>query len=461
MHRIYQTTIKNNHIIHDLLGRIPFKNQLIFLCLPVEELMYGGMAGGGKSEALLLASLQYIDEQFIPEGENKQVYDALILRRTLDDLEMPNAILDRAKQWLLPYEETGLLTYRDIKKQFRFNTGATLTFRYLAHNNDVTKYQGSELQFVGYDELTQFTEYQYTYLHSRLRKTEDNPIPLRMRSASNPGGVGHEWVKARFVTNKSPCLFIPSRYTENPHLNQEKYGKQLDKITDEVTRQQLKYGNWDIIMQSGLLMDLETYKNRQIRFNEFKGWTPVYCTIGIDPASTGTDRFSMACICYFDNGKLVLVDLDSTTSSKPEQRLINFIIRNQRYKPRVVVFEKEAGSSPHYALNYWQGILKDLMVRLGFYVTQIPASSTGSKYNRALPVAYHIRNGTMYINQDINKLYEDTEIYDPVNELSSQLIYVHPDKEIMKQYRSPDELDSTAYAMEKMMESITGLRMAV
>ena len=438
---------------------IPFKNQLLYLCFPAEELMYGGMAGGGKSQALLISALQYIDEKFIPEGEDKQVYDALILRRTLDDLEMPNAILDRAKQWLLPFEDTGLLTYRDIKKQFRFNTGATLTFRYLAHNNDVTKYQGSELQFVGYDELTQFNEYQYTYLHSRLRKTDDNPIPVRMRSASNPGGVGHDWVKRRFIKKDSPCLFIPSSYTENPHLNQEEYGKQLDKITDEVTRQQLKYGNWDIVLNKGRLMDLDTYMSRCIPYTTFKDWTPVYTTIGVDMASTGNDKFAMSCLVYFDNSKLVLVDMDATPYQDQEHRLRNFILRNQQWKPRVINFEKEAGSSPHFAMNYWGQILGDLATKLGFYVTDTPASTLGGKYQRAYPVAYHIRNGTMLINKDIPKIRLDGEVYNFVDVLQNQLIYVHPDREVMKEYPSPDELDSTGYAFSKMQESITGLKL--
>lgn len=413
--------------------------------------MYGGQAGGGKSDALLMSALEYVNE---PD------YHALLLRRTYKDLALPNAIMNRCANWLNPFVVSGEVKWDGNTKTYTFPSGATLTFGYLAHDNDLDQYQGSELQFVGFDELTQFTEKQYTYLHSRLRKLEDSVVPIRMRAGSNPGGRGHDWVKKRFVDDKSDLPFIPSSYLDNIYLDRDNYGEQLDKL-DELTRQQLKFGNWDIILSSGLLMDLDTYNNRKISYNEFKDWQPVYTTIGIDPASTGTDRFSMACLCYFDNGKLVLTDLDSTTSSKPEQRLINFIVRNQRYKPRVVVFEKEAGSSPHYALNYWQGILQDLMVRLGFYVTQIPASSTGSKYNRAVPVAYHIRNGTMYINQDINKLYEDAEMYDPVNELSSQLIYVNPDKEIMKQYRSPDELDSTAYAMEKMQESISGLRLEV
>ena len=434
----------------------PFFNQIKFLICDEEELLFGGQAGGAKTSALLMSALMYCD--YIPKDENKCVYDALILRRTLDDLEMPNAILDRAKQWLLPFEDEGLLYYKDIKKKFTFSSGATLTFRYLAHNNDLNKYQGAELQFIGFDELTQFPENQYLYLHSRLRKTEDNPIPLRMRGASNPGGIGHDWVKKRFINADSPCSYVPSAYTDNPYLNHDEYGKQLDKL-DEVTRQQLKFGNWDIIMQSGLLMDLDTYMSRCIPYQTFKDWKPVYTTIGVDMASTGNDKFAMSCLVYFDNSKLVLVDMDSTPYQDQEDRLRNFILRNQQWKPRVINFEKEAGSSPHIAMNYWGQILGDLATKLGFYVTDTPASTLGGKYQRAYPVAYHIRNGTMLINKEIPKISLDGVVYNFVDVLQNQLIYVHPDREVMKEYPSPDELDCVGYAFSKMQESISGLKL--
>lgn len=436
----------------------PFYKQVQFLISDLEELLFGGQAGGSKTSALLMSSLMYCD--YLPEDEDQVTYDALILRRTLDDLEMPNAILDRAKQWLLPFEDEGLVQYKDLKKKFTFYTGATLTFRYLAHNNDLNKYQGAELQFIGFDELTQFPENQYLYLHSRLRKTEDNPIPLRMRGASNPGGVGHDWVKKRFINEDSPCSYIPSAYTDNPYLNHNDYGKQLDKL-DELTRQQLKYGNWDAVISDGLLMNRTQYGNALISRETFWDWKPVYTTIGVDPASTGTDKFSMACLTYFDNCKLVLVDLDATPDQDQETRLRNFIIRNQRWLPRVVNFEREAGSSPHFALNYWGDVLQDLMMKLGFYVIDTPASSTGNKYNRAYPVAYHIRNGTMFINRDIGGVNVGGQWYNLVDSLGNQFIYAHPDKVVMRDYPSPDEMDSVSYAFEKMSESISGLSLTL
>lgn len=407
------------------------------------------MAGGGKSDALLMSALQYVTE---PD------YHALLLRRTYKDLALPNAIMSRCGNWLSDFVASKEVRWDNNTKTYTFPSGASLTFGYLAHDNDLDQYQGSELQFVGFDELTQFTERQYTYLHSRLRKLENSDVPIRMRGGTNPGGRGHEWVKKRFITGELP--YIPSSYLDNIYLDRENYGKQLDKL-DEMTKQQLKYGNWDIILSTGLLMDLKTFNERKISFEEFKDWEPVYCTIGIDPASTGEDRFSMSCLVYFNNGKLVLVDLDSTTSSKPENRLVNFIVRNQRYQPKVVNIEQEPGSSPHYALNYWRNLLADLSSKLGFYVINTSASSTGNKYARAYGFAYHIRQGNMLINSDINSFYEGSELYSPVDELGNQLVFLHPDKAVMDEFRSPDESDSVAYAFVKMSESISGLALKV
>jgi predicted phage terminase large subunit-like protein len=98
----------------------------------------------------------------------------------------------------------------------------------------------------GFDELTSFLENQYTYLFSRLRKNIDSFVPLRMRSASNPGDIGHEWVKKRFVVpeiqNKN-CRFIKSTLEDNPTLNYDEYVASLSHL-DTITKQQLLEGKW-------------------------------------------------------------------------------------------------------------------------------------------------------------------------------------------------------------------------
>jgi predicted phage terminase large subunit-like protein len=157
---------------------LPTPKQLALLLAPELEVLWGGSAGGGKSDGLLMAALEYVD---VPG------YTALLLRRTYADLSLPGALMDRAHQWLRGTDAH----WSDQKKTYTFPSGATLTFGYLQTDADKFRYQGSELCFIGWDELTQFPETSYRYLFSRLRKPANVEVPLRLRSASNPGGVGH------------------------------------------------------------------------------------------------------------------------------------------------------------------------------------------------------------------------------------------------------------------------------
>jgi len=213
----------------------PHPPQLAYLMLPQREALYGGAAGGGKSAALLTAALQYVDILG---------YAAILFRRTFADLSLPGALMDRARDWLGPSDAR----WSDVEKTWHFPFGATLTFGYLDTANNRFRYQSAEFQFVGFDELTQFPEQDYRYLFSRLRKPSEGPlsqVPLRMRAASNPGGLGHDWVKQRFITEagKEGRVFIPARLRDNPSLDAETYIKGLDEL-DPITRQQLLNGDW-------------------------------------------------------------------------------------------------------------------------------------------------------------------------------------------------------------------------
>lgn len=211
----------------------PTSKQAQFLALDCREALYGGAAGGGKSDALLMAALQYVH---VPG------YAAIIFRRTYADLALPGALMDRAREWLQPTAAT----WNEREKTWTFPSGATLTFGYLEHEADKFRYQSAEFQFIGFDEATQFTETQYKYLLSRLRRCVGHNVPLRQRAASNPGGLGHEWVKARFVKpGREGCVFVAARLVDNPHLDQESYRANLREL-DEATRRQLEDGDWDV-----------------------------------------------------------------------------------------------------------------------------------------------------------------------------------------------------------------------
>jgi predicted phage terminase large subunit-like protein len=228
--------------LNPYIPQIPTPKQALFLMLPHREAFFGGAGGGGKSSALLMAALQYVD---YPN------YAAIILRRTFSDLNKPGAIMDRAKEWLIRYSD---VRWNSQDKRFTFPSGATLSFGYLENSGDHFQYQGAEFQFIGFDELTQFPENQYLYLYSRLRKNKDNPVPLRMRAAGNPGGRGHEWVKQRFIVEgavNQQRVFIPAKMVDNPHLDQTEYFESLMQL-DPVTREQMLNGNWDATLQGGM-----------------------------------------------------------------------------------------------------------------------------------------------------------------------------------------------------------------
>lgn len=221
------TVLDNLYIPHQ-----PTKQQAVFLTLPSLEAMFGGAAGGGKSDALLMAALQYVE---VPG------YAALLLRRSYADLALPGALMDRAHEWLRGTDAR----WNENTKTWTFPSGATITFGYLEYENHKYRYQGSEFQFIGFDELTQFTQTMYTYLFSRLRRLEGSTIPIRMRAASNPGGIGHEWVYERFVV--APDLFnhafVPAKLADNPHLDRAEYERSLSEL-DPLTRDQLLSGLW-------------------------------------------------------------------------------------------------------------------------------------------------------------------------------------------------------------------------
>lgn len=232
----------------------PHPPQEAFLWLKEYDAFYGGAAGPGKSSALLTAALQYVD---VPH------YAALLIRKRMVDLEQEGALIPRSKEWLMGTDAA----WNDNDHKWSFPSGASLTFGYLEKKDDHLRYQGAEYQFIGVDEASQIRPNQLRYLFSRLRQPDyeetGDPrglVPLRMRLASNPGDIGHEYLKARYIDKlidpgdpedteekAQSRVFIRARLSDNPSVNQATYLQGLSNLEPEV-RAQLLDGDWDARM---------------------------------------------------------------------------------------------------------------------------------------------------------------------------------------------------------------------
>lgn len=216
--------------------------QTDFLSRGEFEVLYGGAAGGGKSDALVADATRYIHH---PD------YNAIILRRTFPQLQ---EIIDRC---YLIYPRLGGV-YRSTEHRWYFPSGAKINLGHMQHETDKYNYQGKEYQFIGFDELTQFLESQYLYLMSRCRSANPN-IRKRMRSTTNPGGIGNYWVKSRFIDVCKPATtfidpvtglsraFVPALVFDNPYIaeNDPDYVKRLQGLP-KAERKRLLDGDWSI-----------------------------------------------------------------------------------------------------------------------------------------------------------------------------------------------------------------------
>ena len=223
---------------------------------------------------------------------------------------------------------------------------ATLSFGYLQTSTDKFRYGSSEFQYIAFDELTEFAEDDYRFLFSRLRSTRQLGVPLRMRSASNPGGPGHAWVKARFIPDsasgerklpetalpvderdevcassdveahdpggfreltlparrvfyKNGIAFVPATLADNPALNADEYRRSLSHLPT-IVRERLERGDWSI-REDGLLrhewLRYFVAHGRRLDLLDVRGEPLVSVDerscrrfVTIDPAGTSADR---------------------------------------------------------------------------------------------------------------------------------------------------------------------------
>jgi hypothetical protein len=236
--------------------------QTDFLAANEREVLYGGAAGSGKSYSILADPMRYF---------GNSSFSGLLVRRTNDELRE----LIWKSQELYPKAYKGA-KWQEKKSQWVFPSGARLWMTYLEQEKDVLRYQGQAFCYIAFDELTQHpTPFAWNYMRSRLRSTDES-LPLYMRATTNPGGVGHGWVKRMFIDpspeNKAfPATdletgeilrypkghpqegstlferrFIPARLKDNPYLFKDgQYEANLLSLPENQRRQLLE-GDWSV-----------------------------------------------------------------------------------------------------------------------------------------------------------------------------------------------------------------------
>jgi hypothetical protein len=266
----------------------PFARQEQFHRSRAKYRLFGGAAGPGKTKALLWEALY--------QAQEVAGSDSLLLRRTYPELESSLLAYFRRDVPRSLYRR-----YNESKHIVTWLNGSTTRFGYCRNENDVYQYQGAEFLFIGLDELTHFTLKQWQFLTSRNRcpaklysdgqSTGRRIVPC-MAGASNPGNIGHAWVKALWVDHVPPpgfdrpelydandYHFIRAKLADNPiYANDAAYHRTLEALPEHLRRAFLD-GDWNVF--AGQYFDVFEFGRHTVRAEELRlePWWPRWISI--------------------------------------------------------------------------------------------------------------------------------------------------------------------------------------
>jgi predicted phage terminase large subunit-like protein len=364
---------------------VPNQKQAIFLALPHKEAFYGGAGGGGKSVALLMGALQFVDVSG---------YHAILFRRTYPQLTKPDGLIPLAHSWLGGTRAQ----WNEQKHEWTFPSGATLTFDAIQYEQDKYKHQGPSYHFIGFDELTGFARSMFTYLFTRLRKTVHIDVPLRMRGGSNPGNVGHDWVKQRYITEgrAKGRIFVPAKLEDNPHMDAESYVESLEEV-DPITRAQMRHGNWDVRPEGGLFKRT-WFENKVLNRADIpmmirlcRYWDLAATPVG-ENGNDDPDHTAGLLLGLTEDKTFAVLDVQRFRGTPLEVKRRMRATADRDGRAVEVLIEQEGGSQAKIAA---QDIVRDTLS--GFNARAV--RPRGSKVERSKPMQAVAERGDLYLLQ--------------------------------------------------------------
>jgi predicted phage terminase large subunit-like protein len=262
--------------------------QTEFVSSEADILIYGGAAGGGKSYGLLLDPLRHY---------NNKDFGGVIFRKTAVQVRNEGGLWDESMKLYSLFAAKP----SESRLSWRFPSGMSMSFSNLEYEKDVLNYQGAQLPYMGFDELTHFSEAQFFYMLSRNRSTcgvrpriratcnpdpdswvrkfidwwiGDDGYPIKARAgktryfirvndrlvwADSPRDLHEIYGYGPEVAPKSVC-FIPAKLEDNKILmDQDPSYLGTLLALNRVDRLRLKEGNWNVRAQAGMLFQREWF----------------------------------------------------------------------------------------------------------------------------------------------------------------------------------------------------------
>lgn len=371
------------------------EKQKAFLCFDCLEAFYGGAAFGAKSCALLLGALQYVD---VPG------YAALLVRRTANELYASGGLIDISKEWLAGSDAR----WNGSMKRWTFPTNRKAAILELAHYEAGIKGQqkkyGGTYQYIGVDEVTEFFESEYRFLFRSLRMPEGMDVPLRMRCAGNPIGVGAPFVKQRFIVEGNRTIteqiddalvtyerrFIPAKLDDNPFVNRNEYIKSLGNLEPHLL-QALLNGDWDV-KPPGKMFRREKFRIVPVA-PVGCWWVRFWDLAGTDEEKAGTNTSYTVGLRMGTDGSGIYY-IDDVRRARLEPSAAKLLVKQtaQVDGPEIAIFiEQEGGSSG-------KAVIDDYIKSLPQFKVE-GRHPTGPKVIRAVPFANQAGAGNVRLVQ--------------------------------------------------------------